>query len=209
MPKNHADHDTPDIPDTEQAAVDAAWRERLAELQSMAAAGELEAPAGAEELAEALADAVRMRDALARERDDLADKLLRAAADFQNYQRRAANNEREASTSARVGVVQAVVPVLDHFSMALNHDPAKATAAQVLEGVTLIRGELLGILARFGVETIEPKPNDEFDPTRHEALLHQPAEGVAPGHVSACHRVGYALGERVIRPAQVAVAPGA
>jgi molecular chaperone GrpE len=63
------------------------------------------------------------------------------------------------------------------------------------------------VLELHGVALINPKPNDEFDPNRHSAIMQQAAEGVEPGRVSATYQPGYALGDRVIRSAKVAVAP--
>jgi len=194
-----------DIPDMDEEPTldeaNAADRaERIAEIQELARAGSLEAPAGAEEIVEAL------RGALA-ERDELLARLQRTAADHQNFQRRAANNEREAGTQARTGVVQSIIPVLDHFELALGQDPAKSTAEQIVGGVRVIRDELMRVLANFGVSVIDPTPGDEFDPNCHEAMLRQPADGVPPGCVSLNLGVGYKLGDRVVRPAKVAVAP--
>ena len=56
---------------------------------------------------------------------------------------------------------------------------------------------------------IAPQVGDEFNPGHHEAMLQQPAEGVEPGHVSLVMTTGYKLGDRVVRPAKVGVAPAA
>jgi molecular chaperone GrpE len=76
-----------------------------------------------------------------------------------------------------------------------------------MDGVKVIRQELLKALESGGVTVISPQPGDEFDPNRHSAIMQQPAEGVEPGRVSATFQPGYALGDRVIRSAKVAVAP--
>jgi len=174
--------------------------DRINALIDSVQAGELECPAGADEIVEALRE-------LAREREDLNNKLLRAVADFQNYQRRAVSNEREAATQARAGVVQSVIPVMDHFDLALAQDPSTTTPDQIIGGVRVIRDELFKTLESFGVTRIEPRPGDEFDPHQHEAMLRQPGPGVEPGHVVQLLSVGYRMGERVVRPAKVAVAP--
>lgn len=196
-----------DIPDMDaEPTVDAdevddgAHAERLAEIEHLAREGRLEAPAGAEEIVEALKNALGERDAIL-------SRFQRALADHQNFQRRAANNEREAGTQARTGVVQSIIPILDHFELALAQDPAKSTAEQIVGGVRVIRDELMRVLSGYGVSLINPTPGDEFDPNQHEAMLRQPAEGVAPGCVSLNLGVGYKLGDRVVRPAKVAVAP--
>lgn len=157
--------------------------------------------------AEALGDDAERLLAEARaERDEINEKWKRTVADFQNYQRRAIQNEQEARRQGVSAVVMSVVPVLDHFDLALNQK-AEGAAAGILEGVKVIRAELIRALERQGVKVISPSPNDAFDPMRHEAIMQQPAEGVEPGHISATFQPGFELGERVIRSAKVAVAP--
>jgi molecular chaperone GrpE len=104
-------------------------------------------------------------------------------------------------------VVRQVIPVLDHFDLALAQDPSRMTVAAALDGLRIVRGELIKALERSGVELIQPKVGDAFDPHRAEAIMQQPADGVASGHVSMLLQPGYLLGETVLRPAKVAVAP--
>lgn len=138
---------------------------------------------------------------------DFDSKYKRALADFQNYQRRALANEHEAKTQGAMQIVSALAPALDHFGLALNVDTSKVSAQQVRDGVAVIRDELMKILAGYGLSMIEPKPGDEFDPHRHEAMMRAAAEGVASGHVVQLFQPGYALGDRTLRPAKVSVAP--
>lgn len=175
--------------------------DRLAATVRAAVSGEIETPVGAEDIVEALAD-------LSAQRDDLANKLIRAAADYQNFQRRASINEREAATQARSGVVQQVLTVMDHFDLAMNQDVESTSAEQIMGGVKVIRDELFKTLQTFGVSRIEPQPGDEFDPNVHEAMLRQPSDDVPPGCVVALLAIGYLLGDRVVRPAKVSVSPG-
>ncbi len=146
-------------------------------------------------------------DALRAERDDLDSKYRRTLADFQNYQRRSLQNEREARERGMEAVVESVILSLDHFEKALSHDVSKMTAEQLVKGVQLIHDELVKALARHGAGIIEPAVNDEFDPMRHQAVAQRAVEGVEPGHVVQSLQRGYTLGDRVIRPAMVIVAP--
>lgn len=141
------------------------------------------------------------------ELEDARVKHLRALADFQNYQRRAFQNESVAREQGVSSLAQRVIGVLDHFDLALTLNPDNASASQVMDGVRVIRDELLKALAQSGVRIIEPKANDEFQPGSHEAIMHQEADGVESGRVSALFQPGFALGERVIRAAKVGVAP--
>lgn len=138
----------------------------------------------------------------------------RVLADFSNYQRRALSNEQVAKTDGVSKVSSDVVQVVDHFDLALGQDLSKATPQSLMEGMKIIRDELLRVLARHGVSVIAPRPNDPFQPGRHEAITQQTAEGVEPGNVVATFQSGYAVAtatgaERVIRPAKVSVAPTA
>ncbi len=131
----------------------------------------------------------------------------RALADFANYQRRASQNEQQAVRSGAAGVVRSMLAVLDHFDLALDQDRSQVTVEQLLDGVHIVRDELFKSLESFGVERIAPDAGDEFDPNRHQAVLQQAAEGVAPNHVVAVLQPGYTMGETVLRPAKVSVAP--
>lgn len=144
---------------------------------------------------------------LALERDEARSNLMRALADYQNYQRRSLQNEHEAKRQGAINVVMSVVPVLDHFDMALAQPTPDEATSKIVSGVRVIREELLKALERQGVSMVNPRPNDEFDPTRHQAVVQTPIAGVEPGRISLVLQVGYALDGRVIRSAMVGVAP--
>lgn len=132
-------------------------------------------------------------------------KYQRALADYANSQRRALENEREAKYQGVRGVVQSLAPALDHFGMALNIDPDKTTVESLKNGVGVIRDEIMKILGTHGLSVIDPKPGDEFDPTKHEAMLQAKAEGMAPNHVVQVFQTGFLLNDRTLRPAKVSV----
>ncbi|MGE3108859.1 MAG: nucleotide exchange factor GrpE [Phycisphaerales bacterium] len=145
--------------------------------------------------------------ALTAERDDAIEKWRRAVADFQNFHRRSIENEREARRQGVTAVLSSIIPVLDHFDLALSHSGDNAATAQIVEGVKVIREELLKALAQHGISVISPAPGDELDPHLHQVIVQQPAVGVPPGKVSMTLQAGYLLEQRVVRPAKVAVAP--
>ena len=173
---------------------------RMESIRQLAVAGELETSDENEEIVEAFVDTIRARD-------ELSDKLLRMAADHQNFQRRASGNEREARTSATQGVVQSLIPLLDTFEMALMQDPEKVSSQMVIDGVKMIRDEFMRMLSGYGVSPINPSVGDEFNPAEHAAMMQQAVEGIEPGHISMNMGIGFKLGERVVRPAKVAVVP--
>jgi molecular chaperone GrpE len=141
------------------------------------------------------------------ELDKAVEARQRALADFANFQRRASQNEQQAVRGGEASVVRSMLGVLDHFDLALDQDKSQVTVEQLLGGVQIMRDEMVRALDRHGVERIAPVPGDEFDPNRHQAVLQQPAEGIAANHVVAVLQTGYTMGETVLRPAKVSVAP--
>ena len=95
--------------------------------------------------------------------------------------------------------------MIDNFERALAVDPAKADAASILKGLQVVHDQWLAVLKKEAVETIAPEPGEPFDPTRHEALLHQPSAKYKGPTVTQLLTKGYALHGRTLRPASVAV----
>ncbi len=152
-------------------------------------------------------DALRFVEQLQAALDEAQAARQRALADFSNYQRRALENEQRARSDGMNAVVQSLLPVLDHFDLTLGQDPEMLTIDKLMDGVQIVRDEFTAALQRHGVNLVMPAIGDEFDPNVHEAMMRQPAEGVAPNHIVMVMQPGYMLGERVLRPAKVAVAP--
>ena len=153
-------------------------------------------------------EAAQLVRQLQSELDEAVEARKRALADFRNYQRRAAESEERALHSGTARVVKAILPALDHFDLALMQNPKQMTIEQLLDAVKIVRDELNKALASQGVERIEPKTGEPFDPHRHEAVMRQPTPGAEPNSVVSTLQAGYALGDLVLRPAKVAVAPG-
>ncbi|MEM7754813.1 MAG: nucleotide exchange factor GrpE [Planctomycetota bacterium] len=181
---------------------DALTLEQADDLALLAKAGELEVPAGADDLAAALV-------LIAAQRDGSIEQLKRTAADLQNFQRRARIQATEAREQAVRGVVSSLLMSLDTFDLALTQDPATVNAEQVFDGVRAIKGEILRQLGQHGVVAVEPGSGDEFEPGKHEAVMHEPTDAAEPGTVARTLQIGYAMGERVIRPAKIALAAAA
>ena len=137
---------------------------------------------------------------------DLQHKIILGLSDYQNLARIGRENEKRARNEQTRNLAQSLAGVLDHFDQALKIDAAQASAADVLAGVSMVHGELVKVLASFGVDRIEAKPGDAFDANMHQALMKMKVEGVKEGAIAMCFQTGYRLGEMVIRPAQVAVA---
>ena len=130
------------------------------------------------------------------------DRLLRLAADFENYKKRAARERQEYVRLANERLIAELIPILDDLERALSA-AEQHEEAQLEEGVQLVHRSLAGLLERHGVKAIETE--GKFDPYVHEALLSQPSEA-EEGSVIDVVQKGYKLGDRVVRPARVVVA---
>jgi molecular chaperone GrpE len=133
---------------------------------------------------------------------ELEDKLLRVAADFENYKKRAARERAEYVAHANERLVQDLLPILDDLERALAA-AEQHEEAQLEEGVRLVHRSLAQLLQRNGVQEIAT--DGKFDPHVHEALLSQPSEA-EEGSVIDVVQKGYTLADRVVRPARVVIA---
>jgi molecular chaperone GrpE len=141
------------------------------------------------------------------ERDELYQRLARVTADFKNTQRRIQGEADQRVQYANQSLIKSLLPVIDNFERALAQDASKVDAASILKGMQIVHDQWLSVLKQQQVNEIAPKPGDPFEPARHEALMQQDA----PQYAGQDQRVvqtlqkGYSLGDRVLRPAQVAV----
>jgi len=131
------------------------------------------------------------------------DRLLRLAADFDNYKKRALRERREYVALANDRLVKELLPILDDLERALQA-ASEHEEAKLEEGVRLVYRSLEQLLQREGVKEIDT--SGQFDPHVHEALLAQPVEDAESGAVVDVVQKGYTLGDRVVRPARVIVA---
>ena len=131
------------------------------------------------------------------------DRLLRLAADFDNFKKRAARERQEYTALANERIVKELLPILDDLERALTA-AEQHEEAQLEEGVRLVHRSLASLLERNGLTEIEAA--GKFDPHVHEALLAQPADDRETGDVLDVIQKGYKLGDRVVRPARVIVA---
>jgi molecular chaperone GrpE len=140
--------------------------------------------------------------AKARERDEYLALAQRTQADFDNYRKRMARENAQAADRGVTKVARELLPALDHLELALR---AADGHEDVVKGFTMVHDELAAALERVGVQSFSPQ-GDPFDPTEHEAMAQQPAEGVEPGTVVEVYQRGWRLNGAVLRPARVVVA---
>ena len=152
------------------------------------------APGGAEPGGDVRDD----RQALAAELERLRDLHLRARADLDNYRKRTARDVERRVAETREALVRDWLEALDSVERALRLQPEDPGLRAVLD-------QMEAILQRQGVSRLGAA-GEPFDPERHEAVAVQPTERVPDRTIVEVARSGFALGERVLRPAQVVVA---
>jgi molecular chaperone GrpE len=150
---------------------------------------------------------------LDRELAETKDRLLRTLADMDNMRKR---TEREVADARVYGIsnfARDILGVADnmHRAMAALDDELRAKADEptkvLLEGVELTERELMNVLEKHGVKRIEPL-GQKFDPNRHQAMYEIEDASVPAGTVIQVMQAGYLIGDRMLRPALVAVAKG-
>jgi molecular chaperone GrpE len=146
-------------------------------------------------------------DALRRERDEAADRLLRLQAEFDNYRKRQDRERRELGDHFAAELLGEFLPVLDDVERALA--AAMATAEPALashrQGLQLIHKQFLELLRKRQVAPVDAVGTD-FDPNVHQAVGQEFSADHREGEVLEDLRRGYRLGERLLRPAMVKVA---
>jgi molecular chaperone GrpE len=130
------------------------------------------------------------------------DRYLRAAAELENYRKRAQKERDEVLRYGNEKLLKDLFPVVDGLDRALA---AAAADDPLVQGVKLIRSSLEQALAKHGVTSFSAL-GQPFDPARHEALLQVATADAAPGTVVMEHARGFLLNERLARPAMVGVA---
>lgn len=134
----------------------------------------------------------------------LEDALLRAKADFQNLQRRSAQERSQAVRFANADLIRSMLDVVDDFERSIEASRGSDDPTSVIAGLRLVHENMTKVLRTFGLEPIEAL-DEPFDPHVHEAMLQQPSRDHPPGTVIKELTKGYRLHDRVLRPAKVVV----
>jgi molecular chaperone GrpE len=132
------------------------------------------------------------------------DRLLRMAADLENFKKRAAREKEEWVKFANEDLLKGVLPFVDNLERAVSHSEKAADIQGLVEGVKLTIQQLLQTLKQFGVTSVETVGNP-FDPAVHEAMLVVGTDQEKPNHVMQEFQKGYLLNNRLLRPATVSV----
>lgn len=162
---------------------------------SSEAPGSVESP---DPLAQAQAEAARLKD-----------QLLRTAADFDNFRKRTRRELEDAERTGRDDLLRELLPVFDNLERATAHGSSAtadaATAKALIEGIELVMRQFTDTLRKVGIERV-PSVGHPFDPSVHEAIQHLESTEFAPGTIAAEVQAGYRSSQRLVRPALVVVA---
>jgi len=132
------------------------------------------------------------------------DRLLRMAADLENYKKRAVREKEEWTKFANEDLIKEILPFIDNLERAVNHSEKTEDFQSLVEGIKLTVQQLLKTLNKFGVSPIESlgKP---FNPAVHQAMLLVESDQHEPNQVVEEFQKGYLLNDRLLRPATVSV----
>ena len=132
------------------------------------------------------------------------DRLLRTAADFENYKKRANKEKEEWTKFANEDLLKAILPFVDNLERAINHAQKVVDTGVLIEGVRLTIQQLHQSLNKFGLSPFE-SVGRPFDPAMHEAMLVVETDKQEPNQVLEEFQRGYLLNDRLLRPATVSV----
>jgi Molecular chaperone GrpE (heat shock protein) len=152
-------------------------------------------------------------EALRAENADLKDKLLRTIAEMENLRKRTERDVADTRSYAIAGFARDMLSATDALSRAIlvipaeTRESADGSLKSLIEGIELAEREMQRLLAKHGVKQIEAA-GQKFDPHKHQAMFEVPNPNVPEGTVVQVVQEGFAIGDRVLRPAMVGVAKG-
>ena len=160
----------------------------------------------AEETAESAAPAETAEPAagadLQKQYDELNDRYLRMAAEYDNFRKRSAKEKESAWADSKASTAAAFLPVYDNLERALNA-PCSDEAYQ--KGVEMTMNQLKEVLGKLGIEEI-PALGEKFDPNCHNAVMHVDDESVEENTIVEVFQTGFRSGEKIVRFSMVKVA---
>ncbi len=136
---------------------------------------------------------------------ELNEKYLRLAAEFENYKRRVQRDQSETIRFANEKLLKELIPTLDNLERALQCAREQPESEGLLKGVELTHKQFLDTLEKCGVSQVS-SIGEPFDPTKHQAVGQVESSTIAENNVVDEYQKGYFLEERILRPAMVTVA---
>lgn len=148
--------------------------------------------------------------ALRVEMAELKDRLLRSLADSENIRKRAERDRRDAEVYGATRFARDLLSVHDNFARALGTvtEAVREAAPGLIEGIELTQRDLLSAFEKHRITRIEPEAGDRFDPKLHQAMFEAPVPNTKAGDIIQVMNIGFLIGDRLLRPAQVGVSSG-
>ena len=134
------------------------------------------------------------------------DQHLRTRADFDNYKKRILRDSTRSYQNAMASILKIFLGAADDLERALKNKPTKNELENWFNGIELIHQKLINQMKNQGVEQMEIKPGDAFNPNFHEAITQEDHEEFSDGQIIEIVQPGYRISDRIIRPAMVRVA---
>lgn len=171
--------------------------------QASAANESIETPAAEPEVLTAQ-EPVNELEAAKQEAAENHDRLMRLAAEFENYKKRAAKDREDYHKYANESFIKSLLPVIDYLEMGLAAAKNSQCADQnLLQGFEMMAAEFYKVLEKAHVEVIDPEIGCDFDPNFQECVMQQETDEYAPNKVCSVYQKGYKLYDRLLRPARV------
>ena len=194
----------------ERARVEAAIRagEEAAERELAADADRIRSER--DELQKKLSEVEDQIESAKKDAAEAKDRLVRLQADWDNYRRRTAAERLVERERAAEGLVTNLLPVIDDIERAIEHAGATEENAQLkqfVDGVSAVHAKMLAVLAKEGVEPIDPA-GEPFEPLAHQAVGRVEDKDAYDETVAQVYQKGYRMGDKVIRTAMVTVTYG-
>jgi molecular chaperone GrpE len=199
MNESETTSEKPDVPESAEQVTPEAAASPGAVPEAVGAEAQ-EAPASDETASEL--------EKIQRERDENYQRYLRAMADLENYRRRVAREKDELRQYGIADLVESLLPVYENLKLAIASAQQATDAEVIAKGVSLVFDQFRSALASKGVVEINPAVGAEFDPHQHESLAHAPSDTVPEEKIVQVVRTGFALNERILRPASVILSKG-
>jgi molecular chaperone GrpE len=140
--------------------------------------------------------------------EELNDRYLRLAADFDNYKKRISKEKADLISYGNEELIRSLLSVLDNLERGIEHSETDRDTNPIIEGLRLVHKQFLDCLEKYGVKAIEVHRGDEFDPNLHQAVERVESDEVQPGSILSELLKGYMLKDRLLRPALVSVSKG-
>ena len=172
--------------------------------QENTAAEEAAAKGTAEQAAEdTKAPEETAEEKLQKQLDELNDRYMRMAAEYDNYRKRVAKERDMIRSEATGKALSAILPIYDNLERALAQETEDT---EYKKGGEMTARQFESALDSLGVEIISAEPGTEFDPTVHNAVMHMEDESLGENCIAECFQKGFRHGDKIIRTAMVKVA---